>query len=168
MNKDIMKNKDSVFESIKQINEFGSEVWYAREFSKVLEYKDFRNFIKVLEKAKISCESSGEDILDHVVEVNEMVDIGSGAKRAMPSFLLSRYACYLIVQNGDPKKPIISNGQTYFAIQTRKQELREQFEELSEDRKRVAIRQELREHNKQLADAAKDAGVEAGRDYAVF
>jgi len=169
MAKDIMINKEnSIFESIKKINEFGSEFWLARKLAKILDYKDFRNFQKVIEKAKIACENSDEDVSDHIGEINEMVEIGSGATREMNSYALSRYACYLIVQNSDPSKSIIANAQTYFAIQTRKQELQEQFDQLSEDKKRLAIRNELKTHNKQLADAAKDAGVETNKDYAVF
>jgi len=166
---DIMVNREnSIFESIKKINEFDSEFWLARELAKVLDYKDFRNFQKVIEKAKIACENSGEAVLDHIGEITEMVEIGSGATREMNSFALSRYACYLIVQNSDPSKSIIANAQTYFAIQTRKQELQEQFNQLSEDKKRLAIRNELKIHNKQLADVAKDVGVETHKDYAVF
>jgi len=169
MTKDIMVNKEnSIFESIKKINEFGSEFWLARKLAKILDYKDFRNFQKVIEKAKIACENSDEDVSDHIGEINEMVEIGSGATREMNSYALSRYACYLIVQNSDPSKSIIANAQTYFAIQTRKQELQEQFDQLSEDKKRLAIRNELKTHNKQLADVAKDAGVETNKDYAVF
>ncbi len=169
MAKDIMINKEnSIFESIKKINEFGSEFWLARKLAKILDYKDFRNFQKVIEKAKIACENSGENVSDHIGEITEMVEIGSGASREMNSYALSRYACYLIVQNSDPSKSIIANAQTYFAIQTRKQELQEQFEQLSEDKKRLAIRNELKSHNKQLADVAKDAGVETNMDYAVF
>jgi len=169
MAKDIMINKqDSIFESIKKINEFGSEFWMARQLAKILNYRDFRNFQKVIEKAKIACKNSGEDISDHIGETTEMVEIGSGASREMNSYALSRYACYLIVQNSDPAKEIIANAQTYFTIQTRKQELQEQFDQLSEDKKRLAIRNELKDHNKQLADAAKDAGVETNTDYAIF
>ena len=169
MAKDIMINKEnSIFESIKKINEFGSEFWLARKLAKILDYKDYRNFQKVIEKTKIACENSGENVSDHIGEITEMVEIGSGASREMNSYALSRYACYLIVQNSDPSKSIIANAQTYFAIQTRKQELQEQFEQLSEDKKRLAIRNELKSHNKQLADVAKDAGVETNMDYAVF
>lgn len=169
MTKNIMKNREnSIFESIKHINEFYGEFWFARELSKILKYSDFRNFVNVIEKAKSACKLSGEDVLDHIVEATEMVSIGSNTKREMNSFMLSRYACYLIVQNGDPTKIIIANAQTYFAIQTRKQELQEQFSQLSEDKKRLAIRNELKTHNIQLADAAKDAGVETNIDYAIF
>jgi DNA-damage-inducible protein D len=109
-------------------------------------------------------------VADHFEDVLEMVYIGSGAKRELPDVRLSRYACYLIVQNGDPSKPVIANGQTYFAMQTRRQELNdsEKFARLSEDEKRLAIRNELAEHNKHLAAAAKDAGVDTPLDYAIF
>ena len=161
-------NNNKLFEDIKHYNEFDMEFWYARELQEVLEYTDWRNFNKVINKAKESCENSKNNTLDHFVEVDKMVRIGSGAEREIKDIILSRYACYLIVQNGDPKKETIALGQTYFAVQTRKQELSEQFTELTEDKKRLAIRNELREHNKNLAEAAKDAGVETHQEYAVF
>ena len=161
-------NNNKLFEDIKNYNEFDMEFWYARELQEVLEYSDWRNFNKVINKAKESCENSKNNTLDHFVEVDKMVRIGSGAEREIKDIILSRYACYLIVQNGDPKKETIALGQTYFAVQTRKQELSEQFTELTEDKKRLAIRHELREHNKNLAEAAKDVGVETHQEYAVF
>ena len=164
---EVLKNT-KLFEDIKHYNEFDMEFWYARELQEVLEYTDWRNFNKVINKAKESCENSKNNTLDHFVEVDKMVRIGSGAEREIKDIILSRYACYLIVQNGDPKKETIALGQTYFAVQTRKQELSEQFTELTEDKKRLAIRNELREHNKNLAEAAKDAGVETHQEYAVF
>jgi len=164
---EILENT-KLFEDIKHYNEFDMEFWYARELQEVLEYSDWRNFNKVINKAKDSCENSKNNVLDHFVEVDKMVRIGSGAEREIKDIILSRYACYLIVQNGDPKKETIALGQTYFAVQTRKQELAEQFTELTEDKKRLAIRNELREHNKNLAEAAKDAGVETHQEYAVF
>jgi len=158
------------FEGIKQVNEYESEFWMARKLAKILEYVEFRNFIPVIEKAKKACEVSGQNIADHFVEMHEMVDIGSGAQRKMDSYALSRYACYLIVQNADSSKPVIANGQTYFAIQTRRKELEDDtgFQRLTEDQKRLTLRHELAEHNKQLVAAAKDAGVESGLDYAIF
>ena len=162
-----LKN-NKFFEDIKHYNEFDMEFWYARELQEVLEYTDWRNFIKVIDKAKEACKNSKNNVLDHFVEADKMVLIGSGAEREIKDIILSRYACYLIVQNGDPKKEAVALGQTYFAIQTRKQELAEQFTELTEDKKRLAIRNELREHNKNLAEAAKDAGVETHQEYAVF
>lgn len=164
---EVLKNT-KIFEDIKHYNEFDMEFWYARELQEVLEYTDWRNFNKVINKAKESCENSKNNTLDHFVEVDKMVRIGSGAEREIKDIILSRYACYLIVQNGDPKKETIALGQTYFAVQTRKQELSEQFTELTEDKKRLAIRNELREHNKNLAEAAKDVGVETHQEYSVF
>jgi len=136
----------------------------------VLEYSEYRHFQPVIERAKDACRNSGHPVDDHFEDILDMVEIGSGAKRQIADVRLSRYACYLIVQNGDPSKPVIANGQTYFAMQTRRQELRdsEAFARLSEDEKRVAIRNELSEHNKHLAAAAKDAGVETPLDYAIF
>jgi len=163
------KNHQS-FEQIKKIDEYGNEFWYARALAKILDYADFRNFTKVIYKAISACEASGNKASDHIVEANEMVKIGSNAERVMGSFSLSRYACYLIVQNGDPSKPVIAAGQTYFAIQTRRKELEDDtgFQQLSEEQKRLMLRNELVEHNKYLAAAAKDAGVQSGLDYAIF
>lgn len=158
------------FEDIKQIDSNGVEFWYARALAKVLEYSDFRNFIKVIEKAKEACVNSGFEVADHIVEVNEMVNIGSGASREMESFALSRYACYLIVQNANPSKRVVANGQTYFALQTRRAELQddEKFAQLKEEEKRLFLRNELKEHNKQLVEAAFSAGVESNIDFAIF
>lgn len=159
---------ESLFESIKHINEYGQEFWYARQLSKILEYKDFRNFELAIFKAMEACQNSGYNISDHFGDVTEMVEIGSGAKRGFKSYQLSRYACYLTIQNCDPHKKIIALGQTYFAVKTRQQELIENFDDLDEDKKRLAIRHEMAEHNKQLVAAAKDAGVETNMDYAIF
>ncbi|SHJ54683.1 DNA damage-inducible protein D [Hespellia stercorisuis] len=159
---------ETVFESIKHINEYGQECWYARELQTALGYTEWRNFTKVIEKAQISCSESDNEITDHFVEVNKLVNIGSGAGRELEDYELSRYACYLIVQNGDPRKQIIAQGQTYFAIKTRQQELIENFDDLSEDKKRLAVRNEMKEHNKSLAEAANMAGISDPRDYAIF
>jgi len=142
----------------------------ARPLAKVLDYSEYRHFLPVLERAKEACRNSNQAVEDHFEDVLAMVEIGSGAKRELPDVKLSRYACYLVVQNGDPSKPVIANGQTYFALQTRRQELAddESFARLSEDEKRLAIRNELATHNKYLAAAAKDAGVETPIDYAIF
>jgi DNA-damage-inducible protein D len=113
---EIEKLHHRTFEEIKQINEFDQEYWSARQLGKVLEYAEYRNFLPVIEKAKEACRNSGQPVENHFVEMHEMVSIGSGAARKMESYALSRYACYLIVQNGDPTKPVIANGQTYFAI----------------------------------------------------
>lgn len=165
---EIEKYTDSVFESIKHINEYGQEFWYARELAKALEYKDFRNFEQSIFKAMDACKNSGYNISDHFGDATEMVSIGSGAERGFPSYMLSRYACYLIVMNGDPRKDVIAAGQTYFAVKTRQQELTEDYAQLTEDQKRLAIRSEIKEHNKSLAAAAQQAGVETPQEYAVF
>lgn len=165
---DIQKYSEQTFESIKHINEYGQEFWYARELARVLEYKDFRNFEQSIFKAMDACKNSGYDIADHFGDVTEMVRIGSGAERGFPSYTLSRYACYLTVMNGDPRKEVIAVGQTYFAVKTRQQELVEGYDELTENQKRLAIRHEMAEHNKSLAEAAQMAGVETSLDYATF
>lgn len=159
---------ESLFESIKYVNEYGQEFWYARALQTALEYTEWRNFSKVLERAMLACQNSKNQITDHFVKVNKMVNIGSGAERELEDYELSRYACYLIVQNGDPRKKVIALGQTYFAVKTRQQELIENFDSLAEDLKRLAIRKEMKEHNKLLVAAAKDAGVETALEYATF
>ncbi|MFA5016782.1 MAG: DNA damage-inducible protein D [Methylobacter sp.] len=169
-NKRILEQHHATFDSIRQQDEEGNEYWLARPLAKVLNYSEYRHFLPVLERAKEACRNSNQAVEDHFEDVLAMVEIGSGAKRELPDIKLSRYACYLVVQNGDPSKPVIANGQTYFALQTRRQELAddESFVRLSEDEKRLAIRNELATHNKYLAAAAKDAGVETPIDYAIF
>jgi|SRR5690554_1761636 len=168
--KDIEKRHHQTFENIKQQGNDGSEFWMARQLGKILDYAEYRNFLPVIKKAKKACANSGQPIENHFVEMHEMVSIGSGAERQMESYALSRYACYLIVQNGDPSKPVIANGQTYFAIQTRRQELAddETFQRLKEDEKRLFLRNEMKEHNKKLVEAAQQAGVESNLDFAIF
>lgn len=159
---------DSTFESIKHINDYGQDFWYARELQIALEYKQWRRFCGVIDKAKEACKNSGYTISDHFADIGKMVDIGSSAHREIQDFELSRYACYLIVMNGDSSKEIIALGQTYFAVKTRQQELIENFDDLTEDKKRLAIRGEMITHNKSLAEAAKMAGISDSRDYAIF
>ena len=159
---------ESLFESIKHVNEYSQEFWYARELQIALEYSKWENFKKVIDKAIESCTNSGSETWDHFAEVRKMVPIGSGAERELEDYELSRHACYLIVQNGDPRKKVIALGQTYFAVKTRQQELIENFDSLEEDQKRLAIRNEMKEHNKLLVAAAKDAGVETSLEYATF
>lgn len=172
MAKEIIKKGSSLFEQIKQIDENGNEFWYARQLAKALDYADFsRNFVGVINKAKEACANSGQVVADHLVETNEVVAVGSGATHSYPSFKLSRYFCYLIVQNADPSKEVVALGQTYFAVQTRIQELQglEAYQKLStEDEKRLFLRNEMAKHNTQLAAAAKDAGVIEPVDYAIF
>lgn len=171
MAKELSNQNISLFEQIRQTDENGNEFWMARQLAKVLEYTDFRNFLGVIAKAREACKNSGQPIENHLVETNEMVAIGSGAERVMQSYKLSRYACYLIVQNADPGKEVVALGQTYFAVQTRLQEIRQmdEYNRLStEDEKRLFLRNEMAKHNVQLAAAAKDAGVIVPLDYAIF
>jgi DNA-damage-inducible protein D len=172
MANELSKGPKTVFEQIKQIDVHGSEWWSARQLGKILDYSEYRHFKPVVEKAKEACENSGQKVEDHFEDYLEMVDIGSGAKRAFDDGIkLSRYACYLIVQNADPGKEVVAHGQTYFAVQTRLQEIRqmEEYNRLaSEDEKRLFLREEMKRHNIQLADAAKDAGVIEPYDYAIF
>ncbi len=168
--KSVDQKHHATFEEIRHIDDEGNEFWLARPLAKVLDYSEYRHFLPVVERAREACRNSGYPTEDHFEDILEMVDIGSGARRELPDVRLSRYACYLIVQNGDPNKPVIANGQTYFAMQTRRQELADdaKFAQLDEDDKRLAIRNELATHNKHLAAAAKDAGVETRLDYAIF
>jgi len=159
---------ETLFEAIKHFNGYGNECWYARELSKVLGYKDFRNFELIIYKAMENCQNSGYNVSDHFGEFTEMVPIGSNAKRGFHSYQLSRYACYLIVLNADASKTIIALGKTYFAVKARQQELIDNYDSLNEDQKRLAIRNKMKEHNKLLVAAAKDAGVESSLDYAIF
>lgn len=158
---------ESLFESIRHENEYRQEFWYAREMQVALEYKEWRNFKKVIDKAMIACEGSKNAVSDHFVDVNKIVEAGATHKD-IGDIQLSRYACYLIVQNGDPRKKVVALGQSYFAVKTRQQELIENYDKLNEDQKRLAIRHEMIEHNKLLVAAAKDAGVETSLDYAIF
>ena len=168
MSKEIEKASSghlSPFERIKRTNEAGNEYWESRDLADVLEYTQYRNFEGVIEKAKLSCFNSGRRIEDHFADVSKMIKIGKGGRREIKVTLFSRYACYLVIQNADPKKEIVAHGQTYFAIQTRRQELED--EHIEEDR-RLLLRKEMRRHNVQLADAAKGAGVVEPIDYAIF
>lgn len=159
MNIEIYSEK--FFENIKHITEDGIEYWLARELQKILGYKEWRNFLKVIEKAKTSVEATNIGVPDHFVDINKMVDIGSGTTRKIDDIMLTRYACYLIVQNGDPRKKMIALGQQYFAVQARKQEIIEKdFEELTEDERRILLRSDVKGFNKKLAKAAQDCGVE--------
>ncbi len=167
MTKDIESIDESLFESIKHINEYGMEYWTARELMPVLEYKQWRQFSDAIDRAKKACETSGNRVFDYFADARKIVKTGVATKE-IEDYHLSRYACYLIAMNGDPRKKAIAMAQSYFAIKTRQQELSENFEKLSEEQKRLAIRGELKHHNKSLADAAHEAGVETSRDYAIF
>lgn len=155
----------SPFEQIRMVNESGYEFWESRGLATVLEYTQYRNFEAVIEKAKLACLNSGHGIEDHFADVSKMIDIGKGGRRKINVTLLSRYACYLVIQNADPNKEIVAQGQTYFAIQTRRQEL---ADDRLEEARRVLLREEMRRHNVQLADAAQNAGVIKPIDYAIF
>lgn len=165
-----MTTQHQSFEILKQTSDTGLEFWSARDLAPLLEYRDWRNFLKVIRKAIQACRASGHAVRDHFVEANKMVSLGSGSQRELEDIHLSRYACYLVVQNGDPSKPVIALGQTYFAVQTRRQELADDraFQQLREDQKRLLLRNELKEHNKLLVEAAQQAGVETNLDFAVF
>ena len=156
------------FEEIKKIREDGTEYWNARELSEVLQYKKWENFAKVIDRAKLACNNSGFEIQDHFPEVRKMVEIGSNTVRELLDYELSRYACYLIVQNGDPRKEVIALGQTYFAIQTRRQEVADYFNQLDEDNKRLVIRGDIKQWNQMLLEAAHNAGVITNQEYAEF
>ena len=166
----INKPQHATFEEARRLGPDGNEFWSARDLAPLLDYQYWRNFLQVVDKARVACARSGRPVADHFADISKMVPLGSGAQRPVPDIRLSRYACYLIVQNGDPSKPVIAYGQTYFAMQTRRQELAdsEKFAQLSEDEKRLAIRNELATHNKHLAAAAMAAGVITGLDYAIF
>ncbi|MCY3973500.1 MAG: DNA damage-inducible protein D [Candidatus Dadabacteria bacterium] len=166
----IQDKHHKTFEQIRQTTDEGREFWSARDLMPVLEYRKWENFEAVILKAIDACNNSGINSDDHFPEVRKMVGIGAGASRTVKDYNLSRYACYLIVQNADPSKPVIAYGQTYFALQTRRQEIADSqaFQELDEAKKRVLLRGELREHNKQLVETANAAGVKSGLDFAIF
>ena len=156
----VNKYTNKTFEDIKHIDEYGNEYWFARDLQKVLEYKEWRNFKVVIDKAITSCKKSKFNAFDHFVEANKMIEIGKTAKRKILDYKLSRYACYLIVQNADPSKEVVALGQTYFAVQTRKQEITEQeYDALSEDEKRLYQRKLTRRGNYTLQKVAASAGV---------
>jgi DNA-damage-inducible protein D len=169
-NKNIERQHHQTFKELKQIGDGNAEFWYARDLQVALDYSSWDKFKRIILKAITACENSGQTAGNHFSQVGKMVQLGSGSQREIEDYQLSRYACYLIVQNGDPSKPIIANGQTYFAIQTRRQELAddETFQRLKEDEKRLFLRNEMKEHNKKLVEAAQQAGVESNLDFAVF
>ena len=171
MTKELSNQHSSLFEQIKQIDENGNEFWSARDLSKALEYSEYRHFLPVIDRAKEACVNSNQQVNHHFEDVLEMISLGKTARRKVESVKLSRYACYLIVQNADPSKEVVALGQTYFAVQTRLQEISkmDEYNSLSsEDEKRLFLRNEMAKHNAQLAAAAKDAGVVEPIDYAIF
>ena len=154
MNTEITTYSEQTFESIKHINEDNQEYWLARELQTILDYSQWRNFKEAIERAKLACKNSGFEPEDHFADVSKMVELGSGAEREIDDYM--------------PRKEVIAVGQSYFAVKTRQQELIENYEELTEDQKRLAIRNEMKRHNAALADAAHNAGVVEPKDYAVF
>ena len=169
--KKLVNPQDSIFEQIKHVDENGAEYWSARDMAKVLEYSEYRHFKQVVEKAKEACANSQYKVEDHFEDILEMIEIGKGGKRPLESVKLSRYACYLIVQNADPSKKVVANGQTYFAVQTRIAEIQQmdEYNRLTdEEEKRLFLRHQLAHHNSLLAETAKNAGVVESRDYAIF
>ena len=157
---DIKEYTTKLFEDIKHIDEFGNEYWLARELQNILEYTQWRRFENVINKAKFACKNSNIKVDDHFANVGKMVDIGSNTKRITKDYRLTRYACYLIAQNGDSRKEVIALAQTYFAIQTRKQELSEkEYNELTEDEKRIYRRNQVRKGNYNLNKTAVKAHV---------
>ena len=158
-NKELTELNNKTFEDIKRIDEDGNEFWYARELMITLGYKDWRYFDKVIEKSQLSCQNSGVSENDHFVVNNKMVEAGV-ANKFIKDYILSRYACYLIAQNANPRLKAVALAQTYFAVQTRRQELtREEYNQLSEDEKRLYTRKNVKDKNKFLFDTAKNSGV---------
>ena len=157
---ELEKINETIFESIKHVDDDGNEYWYARELQKVLEYTEWRKFVGVIKKAINSCKASNYVTSDHFVGADKMINLGKGGQRKVSDYKLSRYACYLIAQNGDSRKKVIALAQTYFAIQTRKHELLEQeYNNLNEDEKRLYRRRQKRDGNKILYKIAKEKGV---------
>ena len=165
---DIVKYSEETFENIKHISDSGEEYWLARELQKTLEYAKWENFYNVICKAKEACKNSQNLIEDHFPDIRKTIEMPKNAVKEIDDIMLSRYACYLIVMNGDPRKEIIALGQTYFAVKTRQQEIIDNYDNLSEAQKRIAIRNEIINHNKALADAASKAGVKEPVEYAIF
>ena len=160
MANDLVNKTEKDFESIKHVDENGVEFWYARELMIMLEYSKWGNFVKVIDKAKESCKNSNINTLNHFADVGKMIVVAKGAEREIDDYKLTRYACYLIAQNGDSRKRAIALAQTYFAVQTRKQEItRQEYEQLSEDEKRLYTRRNVKDKNKYLFNTAKLAGV---------
>ena len=157
---EIKEHTEKIFEDIKHIDEYGNEYWYARELQVALDYKKWQKFENVIENAKIACENSDNAVSDHFTQVGKMINTGKTAKRKVVHFKLSRYACYLIVQNANPNKEVVALGQTYFAVQTRKQELTEkEYSKLTEDKKRFYQRNLTKKGNYSLNQVAKKCGV---------
>ena len=170
------------FEGIKKTDENGGEFWLARELADVLEYAQWRNFQNVIERAMLACKNSGYKIADHFIETSKTVEMPSKPRKNQEQigfaevsktkniidYKLTRYACYLIVQNGDPRKEVIALGQTYFAIQTRRAEVADTFNQLDENNKRLVVRGNIKQWNQLLAEAAHNAGIITNEEFAIF
>ena len=159
---------ETIFDSIKHFDDNNVEYWFARELQSVLQYAKWENFHKVIKTAMIACKISQHEVEQHFPEVRKLFVVNNGAKRYQIDYKLTRYACYLIVMNGDPRKEVIAQGQTYFAVKTRQQELAELYEQLNEDEKRLFIRGDIRQKNMLLAEAAHRAGIITQKEYAAF
>jgi len=164
----LTKKSIELFESIKKVDENNQEFWTARDLARALEYSEYRNFLPAARKAWNACRNSGVNPVDHFVPFNEMVQIGSNAERQVDNVKMTRYACYLSVQNADPSKPIVAQAQTYFAAQTRRAEKLLDSQFTAEEEKRLLLRSEMKTHNSRLASAAKNAGVTTNKDYGIF
>lgn len=158
----------SPFDAIRKVNDEGDEYWSARDLAKILGYTEYGKFKNAIQKGEDACENSGQAVSDHFAHVSEMITVGKGARRKVDNVHLSRYACYLIVQNADPSKPIVALGQTYFAVQTRRQEIADELALMSEDELRLLRRGQMNIYNTQLATAAQQSGVIASIDFAIF
>ena len=156
------------FENYKHFDEDNIEFWYARELQEVLEYTQWRNFHKVIQTAMIACKISGHEVYEHFAKVSKTIDMPKTAKKYICDYKLTRYACYLIVMNGDPRKKVIADGQTYFAVKTRQQEFQELYNQLGEDEKRLFIRGDFKQKNMLLAESARNAGVITPIEFAIF
>mgnify|MGYP001059270264 FL=1 len=156
------------FEDIKRVRPDGSEYWAARELAPVLDYAKWENFYKVIKRAMIACENSGRSTLECFPEVRKTSPMPNGGVKDILDYELSRYACYLIVQNGDPRKEVIALGQTYFAIQTYRQEGADRFNQLDEDSRRLVVRGDIKQWNQLLAETAQNAGVITAEEFAIF
>ncbi len=167
MNELQMEHKQ-LFEEVRHVDEHGNEYWLARELQGVLQYAKWENFHKVIKTAQIACKISQQVVAEHFPEVRKVLTVGNGAKQKLLDYKLSRYACYLIVMNGDPRKEVIAWGQAYFAVKTRQQELAELYTQLSEEEKRLFLRGDIKQKNMLLADAAHRAGIITGLEYATF
>ncbi|MCL1991609.1 MAG: DNA damage-inducible protein D [Spirochaetes bacterium] len=165
---DLKADEYKSFENIKRASEDGEEYWFARELAEVLQYNQWRNFQKVIDRAMLACKNSGFEVPAHFAKASKMIEMPKSAQKQVADYKLTRYACYLIVQNGDPRKEIIALGQTYFAIQTRRAEVADAFNQLDENNKRLVVRGNIKQWNQLLAEAARNAGVISNEEFAIF